>query len=138
VASRLGSLARHPLYPLTAVVKALTFWVHMRARWASFAVGLWLLVAPLVLGYPNVWAVLHDVALGLLVSVGTLAAMEWPLARFALVIPAAWLLRAADSISWPSPVISANELACGVVVFALALFPNGRLAASRAPAKMAA
>ena len=110
----------------------------MRARWASFGVGLWLVLAPLVLGYPNVLAVLHDVALGLLVCVGTLAAMEWPAVRFALAIPAAWLLRASHAISWPSPLISGNELACGVAVLALALVPNGRLAAGRAPAKMAA
>jgi hypothetical protein len=110
----------------------------MLARWASFGVGLWLLLAPLVLGYPSVAAVLHDVGLGFLVCVGTLAAMEWPLARFALAIPAAWLLRASDAIRWPSSVISANELACGLAVLALAVVPNGRLATSRAPAKMAA
>ena len=110
----------------------------MLARWASFGVGLWLLLAPLVLGYPTVLAVLHDVALGILVCVGTLAALEWPAARFTLALPAIWLLRAPGAIRWPSGAISANELACGFVLLALSAVPSGRLAPSRAPAKMAA
>jgi hypothetical protein len=110
----------------------------MRARWASFGVGLWLILAPLVLGYPTVLAVLHDVALGILVCVGTLAALEWPLARFALAIPAGWLLRAPEAIHWPSGAISANELACGIAVLALSVVPSSRHAPGRAPAKMAA
>src|SRR5690349_3131706 len=44
----------------------------MGARWGSFALGLWLVFAPLLLGYPSAVAVLHDVALGLLVAVGAL------------------------------------------------------------------
>jgi hypothetical protein len=110
----------------------------MRARWASFVVGLWLILAPLVLGYPTVSAVLHDVALGLLVSVGALAALEWPAARFAMAGPAAWLLVAPDAVGWGSRVVAANELASGVAVLALALVPSGKVAAARAPAKMAA
>jgi len=110
----------------------------MRARWASFGVGLWLILAPLVLGYPSVSAVLHEVALGMLVCVGTLAALEWPVARFALAVPAGWLLAAPDAISWGSRTVAANELASGVVVLLLALVPSGKVAGARAPAKMAA
>jgi hypothetical protein len=108
----------------------------MRARWASFAVGLWLIVAPLALGYPSVASVLHDIALGLLVSVGALAAMEWPAARITLVVPALWLLAAWDAIDWGSSMVAANELACGVAILALALVPSNKTAS--APAKMAA
>ncbi|GEJ56732.1 hypothetical protein AMYX_14730 [Anaeromyxobacter diazotrophicus] len=110
----------------------------MRARWATFAVGLWLMLAPLVLGYPTVAAVLHDVALGLLVSVGTLAALEWPLVRFALAAPAIWLLAAADALGFGSRTVTANELASGVAVLLLALVPSGKVAEARHPAKMAA
>ena len=110
----------------------------MRARWASFCVGMWLILAPLVLGYPTVLAVLHDVALGLLVCIGTLAALEWPLARFTLAAPALWLLRAPGALDWGSSTVAANELACGVAVLLLALVPSASLAAARAPAKMAA
>jgi len=110
----------------------------MRARWASFAVGLWLILAPLVLGYASVAAVLHEVALGLLVCVATLAALEWPPARFALVAPALWLLAASDAIDWGSTAVAANEFASGLAVLLLALVPAGKVANARAPAKMAA
>ncbi|HTP26366.1 MAG TPA: hypothetical protein VMK12_12005 [Anaeromyxobacteraceae bacterium] len=108
----------------------------MRARWTSFGVGLWLILAPLVLGYPVVSAVLHDVALGLLVCVGTLAALEWPTARFALTVPGLWLITAPDAVGWGSHLVLANELASGLAVLVLALIPSAKLAS--APAKMAA
>jgi hypothetical protein len=110
----------------------------MRARWVTFGLGLWLILAPLVLGYPSVLAVLHDVALGMLVCVGTLAALEWPMARFALALPGAWLLHAPDAFAWGSRVVAANELACGIVVIGLAVVPSAPLASARTPAKMAA
>jgi hypothetical protein len=110
----------------------------MRARWASFVVGLWVILAPLVLGYTQVAAVLHDVALGLLVCVTALAALEWPLARFATALPAIWLMVAADAIAWDSRRVTANELACGLVVLGLALVPGPKVASARAPANMAA
>jgi hypothetical protein len=110
----------------------------MRARWASFCVGMWLILAPLVLGYPTVLAVLHDVGLGLLVCIGTLAAMEWPAARFTVAAPGVWLLRAPEAFDWSARTVVANELACGVVVLLLALVPSTPLAAARTPAKMAA
>jgi hypothetical protein len=110
----------------------------MRARWASFAVGFWLIVAPLVLGHRQVAAVLHDVALGLLVCVGALAAMEWPHARFAVAAPGAWLLVAGRALGWGSTLAAANELAAGAAVILLALVPQGRTADAREPAKLAA
>jgi hypothetical protein len=111
---------------------------EMRARWATFAVGLWLMLAPLVLGYPTVTAVLHDVALGLLLCVGTLAALEWPLLRFTLAAPAVWLLAAGDALGWGSRAVTANELASGLVVLLLALVPSGRVGVARQPARSAA
>lgn len=108
----------------------------MRARWASFAVGLWLILAPLVIGYPTVASVLHEVALGLLVCVVALAAMEWPLARIGLAFPALWLLAASDAIGWGSRGVARNELACGLAMLVLALVPSSKPAG--APAKMAA
>ena len=109
----------------------------MRARWASFAVGLWLLLAPLVLGYPTVRAVLHDIALGTMVSAAALAALEWPLARLALGLLAAWLLTAANTLGWSSRTVIANELAAGVALLLLSLVPSGKVAVARRSPKMA-
>jgi hypothetical protein len=110
----------------------------MRARWASFAIGLWLLLAPLVLGYPTVRAVLHDVTLGTVVCATVLAAMEWPPARFAIALLAAWLLTAANTLGWGSRTVIANELAAGVALLLLSLVPSGKIAVARGPAKVAA
>jgi hypothetical protein len=107
-------------------------------RWASFATGLWLILAPLLLAYASVAAVLHEVAVGLLVCVATLAALEWPLARFALLGPAAWLLAAPEVLMWSGTTVRANEIASGLVLVALTLVPSGKFGAARTPAKMAA
>lgn len=97
----------------------------MYARWASFAVGIWLLLAPLVLGYGAVEPILHDVAMGVLVCIATLGALEWPLARFALAAPALWLVYASASAGDPAAAIA--ELSSGVLLLALSLVPSARL-----------
>jgi hypothetical protein len=98
----------------------------MYARWATLAVGIGLMAAPLVLGYPSAGDVLHHVALGLLICIATLPALELPAARFALLAPAAWLLwsgRGADHAA-----VGAVELAAGALIAALSLVPSARLA----------
>jgi hypothetical protein len=99
----------------------------MVARWASFGVGLWLVFAPLLLGYAAAGAVLHDVGVGLLVCVATLAALEWPAARYAHYLPAAWLLGAPRALGFESSTVAANQLAAGAVLALLAAVPSGRL-----------
>ena len=99
----------------------------MVARWASFAVGLWLVFAPLVLGHAQVGAVLHDVAIGLAVCVGTLVALEWPAARLGQLAPALWLLVAPRVLAFESARVGANDLAAGAVLAVLAVIPGGRL-----------
>lgn len=98
----------------------------MAARWASFGIGLWLMLAPLVLGYRSVAPILHGVAVGLLVCILTLAALEWPSARFSLAAPAVWL--AATAHLSPDPAAGPVELASGLLLLALALVPSARLA----------
>jgi hypothetical protein len=97
----------------------------MIARWSSFVVGLWLLLAPLLLGYGSVGPILHGVAMGLLVCIATLAALEWPSSRFALLLPAAWLLRPGRGGGDPEAALA--ELAAGAALLLLTLVPNGRL-----------
>jgi len=97
----------------------------MAARWTSFGVGLWLALAPLVLGYGAVGPILHGVAVGLLVCILTLAALEWPPARFALVAPALWLVATAHLSS--DAAARTVELGAGVALAAASLVPSARL-----------
>jgi len=97
----------------------------MYARWSSFAVGLGLLLAPLLLGYGAVGPLLEDVAAGLLVCIVALAALERPSARYALALPAAWLIHAGTTAA--DAAARRAELAAGVVLLAQALLPSARL-----------
>ncbi len=96
----------------------------MPARWGSFAVGMGLIVAPLVLGYAAASAILHDVAVGMLVCVASLAALEWPRARFAMALPAIWLVAAGRASG--DGRAAAAELSAGALLLALALVPSAR------------
>ena len=96
----------------------------MYARWGSFAIGVGLMLAPVVLGYGSVARILHDVAMGVLVCIATLAALEWPPARFVLAAPAIWLLLAGRGS--PDRAAGLAELASGVALLALAAVPSAR------------
>jgi hypothetical protein len=96
----------------------------MYARWASFAVGMGLVLAPLVLGYDDVSAILQDIALGMLICIATLAALEWPAARFALAAPGLWLVWTGRASS--NPFAAVVEIGAGGALAVLALFPSGR------------
>ncbi len=103
----------------------------MYARWASFATGIGLLLAPVVLGYGSAAPILHDVAMGVLVCVATVAALEWPLARFALAAPAIWLVAFARLS--PDPAAAVVDLVAGALLLVLAAIPSARFAPPRLP-----
>lgn len=96
----------------------------MPARWGSFAIGLALGLAPLVLGYASATTILHDVAMGLLVSVAALPSLEWPRARFAMAVPALWLVYCGSNAD--DPRAAAAELGAGALLLALTLVRSGR------------
>lgn len=97
----------------------------MYARWGSFGVGLGLLLAPLVLGYASAATILHDVAMGTLVCIATLAALERPLARFVLAAPALWLVASGPVSSDAAAGVA--DLVAGALLLALAAVPGARL-----------
>jgi hypothetical protein len=103
----------------------------MCLRWASFAVGLGLLLAPLALGYGSVAPILHDVAIGSLVCIATLAALERPRARFALAPPAAWLVVSARTSSDPAAAVA--DLVAGALLLVLVAVPRARPAPPALP-----
>lgn len=88
--------------------------------------GLALMLAPLVLGYRSVAPILHDVAMGLLVCIATLAAIEWPRARFALAAPGIWLVAFAPFA--PERGATVADLVAGSLLLVLAPIPGARLA----------
>ena len=97
----------------------------MYARWGTFAIGVGLILAPLLAGYQDAAAILHDIALGVLVCVLTLAALETPSVRFLILAPAGWLLwsgaRAGD------PAVSRAEVLAGALLAVGSLLPRTRL-----------
>ncbi len=110
----------------------------MGARWATFTVGLALILAPLALGYAALGPVLHEVALGLFVCVATLAALEWPATRFCLAAPGIWLLLAPRLLGWQQPVVQMTELCAGALLVLLAPVPSVRLSALRGAGRVQA
>jgi hypothetical protein len=103
----------------------------MVARWCSFGVGIGLMLAPLVVGYGSVAPILRDVAVGTLVCVVTLAALEWPRARLALAAPAAWLLLAGRTS--PETGAAVVNVVAGALLLVLAAFPSARHARTALP-----
>jgi hypothetical protein len=97
----------------------------MYARWGTFAIGMGLMLAPLLAGYQDAGAILHDITLGLLVCVLTLAALETPPARFLLLAPAAWLLW--TGARGGEPAAASAEVLAGALLVVGSLLPRARL-----------
>ena len=93
--------------------------------------GLGLVLAPLVLGYGSAAPILHDVAMGSLVCITTLAALERPRARFLLALPALWLVASSPSSS--DPAAAAFDLGAGAILLLLTAVPSARLAPRPVP-----
>jgi hypothetical protein len=96
----------------------------MYARWASFAVGLWLMLAPLVLGYRAVGPILHDVAMGLLVCIATLAALSGRARSSRSKAPRSGSCSSRDA---GDRLAATAELSGGALLVLLALVPSARL-----------
>lgn len=109
----------------------------VRTRWVSFGLGMWLILAPLFFGYDQVAAILHDVALGLIVCVVALAAIERPVIRFLVAAPGIWLLCAQQLLQF-GRAASRTEIAVGILLMIIAPLPAGRMAQQQRPARITA
>lgn len=98
----------------------------MYARWSTFAVGMALVLAPLLLGYPDVGAILHDVTMGVLACVLTLAALDQPALRFLHLLPAAWLIWTGHRDG--GSTAARAELVLGALLLVAAAVPRARAA----------
>src|SRR5687767_2465623 len=97
----------------------------MFPMWATLCVGIWLLMAPLILGYQALTPILHDALAGLVVCLAALAASQWPRARLALAIPGLWLVVAPRVLGHGQADATATEVASGLAVTVLMLLPTG-------------
>jgi hypothetical protein len=96
----------------------------MAARWGTFAIGLGLLLAPLVAGYASAAAILQDVSVGTLVCVAALAALQWPRVRAVNLLAALYLAysarRTADARA------AGVDLAAAALLLGVSLLPRAR------------
>lgn len=97
----------------------------MFARWGTFAVGMGLILAPLVLGYREVGPTVHDVAIGLVVCILALAALENPALRFLSALPAVWLVWTGRLSTDPGAGLT--EVIGGALLVVATLVPRARL-----------
>jgi hypothetical protein len=97
----------------------------MLGRWGTFAIGMGLVLAPLVVGYREIGPILHDVAVGLLVCILTLAALEMPALRFVSALPAAWLVFTGRTSADARAGLA--EIAAGALLLLAALVPRARV-----------
>ena len=103
----------------------------MGVRWAMFAVGLGLLLAPLFAGYASAGAIVRDVSAGTLACVTALAAVQWPRVRALNVLAALWLVHAARRNA--DGRAASVELAAGALLLAAALLARRRARSLPAP-----
>jgi hypothetical protein len=101
----------------------------MLARWGTFSVGLGLIFAPLVFAYPEIGPILHDVAIGMVVCILALAALENPSLRFLSALPAAWLIWIGRLAGGAGAGLV--EIAGGALLVASLLLPRARLGSER-------
>ncbi len=97
----------------------------MYGRWATFAIGMGLVFAPLAVGYQEIGPILHDVAIGLVVCILALAALETPALRFLNALPAAWLIWTGRLSADPGAGLA--EIIGGALLVGAALLPRARV-----------
>jgi len=100
-------------------------------RWMNVALGIWLLIAPAVLGYVDAYAVNNDRLLGILIAASAIAGLWAPKARFVNVVLGAWLIIAPFVLGYFGGNAVANDIVVGVAVAVFAFIPSR--AVTRAP-----
>jgi hypothetical protein len=98
-------------------------WTH----WLNLFLGVWLFIAPMVLGYADIAARINDAAVGLLVAIVAMLASSVPALRFIHVALGGWLLLAPLLLGYgDSALPTANDITLGALLICLALVPAQR------------
>lgn len=101
----------------------------MTANGLSVLAGIWLIIAPFILGYLSNTPKTNDVWLGIIVGVVALINMFTSFRATWLswinVIAGAWLIIAPFALSYPSTTPRWNDVILGIIVIALAAWSSG-------------
>ncbi|MDC0740989.1 SPW repeat domain-containing protein [Polyangium mundeleinium] len=93
-------------------------------RWINVALGIWLLIAPALLGYVDAYAVNNDRLLGILIAASAIVALWAPKARFVNVVLGAWLIIAPFVLGYFGRNAVANDIVVGIAVAVFAFIPS--------------
>ncbi|MDC3958577.1 SPW repeat protein [Polyangium jinanense] len=93
-------------------------------RWINVALGIWLLIAPAVLGYVDAYAVNNDRLLGILIAASAIVALWAPKARFVNVVLGMWLIIAPFVLGYLGGKAVANDIVVGIAVAVFAFLPS--------------
>ena len=99
----------------------------MRARWPNLLLSVWLIVAPLILGFDSPHARANTVTVGLCLFLFVLVADSIPAFRFVDTALGLWLLASPFLLGYSDEIVpTAHNIAAGLVVAALSLMPARR------------
>ncbi len=98
----------------------------MIGRWASIVAGVWLVLAPWLLGYVDVTARTNDIWIGLAMIAVSLTAIRVPGFRFVNSGLAAWLVMAPFVLSYNTVQPMVNDIVVGLAVLAFSMVPQVR------------
>lgn len=104
----------------------------MGARATNVLAGVWLLLAPAVLGYAGV-ARTNDFWVGLAVILFALLSVAYGELRYVNTGLGLWLLLAPFVLGYTHAGATANDVLLGIVVFVVSLVPNVRMVRGRGP-----
>ncbi|MGA9522654.1 MAG: SPW repeat protein [Myxococcaceae bacterium] len=98
----------------------------MIGRWASIVAGVWLVLAPWLLGYTDLSARTNDVWMGLAMIAVAITAIRVPGFRFVNSGLGAWLVMAPWVLSYNTPQPVVNDVIVGLAVLAFSMVPQVR------------
>jgi general stress protein CsbA len=105
----------------------------MWPRFLNVALGIWLLMAPAVLGYVDAYAVNNDRMLGLLIIAASVVSLWVPRARLVNVVLGSWLIIAPFVLGYFGGRAVVNDIVVGIACAFFAFVPSRSISRSVNP-----
>ncbi len=102
-------------------------------RWINVVLGIWLLMAPMALGYADAYAVNNDRLLGILIAASAIVALWVPRVRFVNVVLGVWLIIAPFVLGYFGGTAVANDIVVGLAVTVFAFIPSRSISRTTTP-----